>query len=76
MNQKPAEFGWWITIVAEKPLYIYYFGVFDSYSEAKEHQSGYIEDLNAEGSKILNIGIKRCQPRQLTIPVAAIPLSA
>ena len=76
MNQKTAEFGWWITIVADKPLYIYYFGVFDSYSEAKKYQRGYIEDLKAEGSKILNIGLKRCQPRQLTIPVSAIPLSA
>ena len=27
MNQKTEEFGWWIKIVTDKPIYIYYFGV-------------------------------------------------
>ena len=76
MNQKTEEFGWWIKIVTDKPLYIYYFGVFDSYSEAVKYQDGYIEDLTEEASKIVNIGIQKCLPRQLTISVSATPLSA
>ncbi len=76
MNQKTEEFGWWIKIVTDKPIYIYYFGVFNSYSEAKTHQNGYIEDLTEEASKIVNIGIQKCLPRQLTISVSATPLSA
>ena len=74
MNQKTDEFGWWIKIVTNKPICIYYFGVFSSYSEAKKYQSGYIEDLKEEGSKIVNIGIQKCLPKQLTISVT--PLSA
>ena len=76
MNYKAEEFGWWIKIVTEKPLYTYYFGAFDSYSEAVKYQSGYIQDLTKEGSRILNIGIQKCLPRQLTISIAATPLSA
>ena len=76
MNQKTEEFGWWIKIVTDKPLYTYYFGAFDSYSEAVKYKSGYIEDLTEEGSRIINIGIQKCQPTQLTISVAATPLSA
>ena len=76
MNQQTAEFGWWIKIVTNQPLYIYYFGVFNSYSEAVQHKDGYIEDLIEEGINIVNIKIQRCQPRQLTISVAATPLSA
>ena len=76
MNYKAEEFGWWIKIVTDNPLYIYYFGVFDRYSEAVKHKDGYIQDLIEEGSKIVNIKIQRCLPRQLTISVAATPLSA
>ena len=76
MNQKTEELGWWIKIVTDKPLYIYYFGVFDNYNEAVKYKDGYIEDLREEGSKIVNIGIQKCQPIQLTISVAATPLSA
>ena len=76
MNQKTEELGWWIKIVTDKPLYIYYFGVFESYNEAVKYKDGYIEDLTGEGSKIVNIGIQKCQPRQLTISVAPTPLSA
>ena len=73
MKQKTKELGWWIKIVTDKPLYIYYFGVFDSYSEAVKYQGGYIEDLSKEGSNIVNIDIQNCQPKQLTI--AATPLN-
>ena len=66
MNQKTEEFGWWIKIVTEQPICLYYFGVFNSYSEAKKYQGGYIEDLKEEGNRIVNIGIQKCLPKQLT----------
>ena len=62
------EFGWWIIILADKPMYIYYFGVFDSYLEAKYSKEKYAEDLKKKGSEIVGIQIKLCRPRQLTIP--------
>ncbi|MDJ0649418.1 MAG: DUF1816 domain-containing protein [Xenococcaceae cyanobacterium MO_188.B19] len=71
MNQKTEEFGWWIKIVTDAPLYIYYFGTFESYSEALKNQSGYIEDLKEEGNKILNIGIQKCQPKKSMIAVTS-----
>ena len=71
INQKTEEFGWWIKIVTDKPVYIYYFGTFDSYSEALKYQSGYIEDLKEEGNKIVNIGIQKCQPKQSIIAVTS-----
>ena len=76
MEEEIQEFGWWIKIVTIEPIYIYYFGAFESYNEAIKHKNGYIEDLTKEGSKIVNIGIQKCQPRELTISVAASPLSA
>ena len=74
MNEKTQEFkiqkfGWWIGIVTSKPDYIYYFGVFDSYREAKQSKNDYIQDLKEEKAKIIDIQIKQCQPKQLTIPL-------
>ena len=71
MNQK-QEFSWWIKILANKPMYIYYFGPFNTYYEAEWHKNGYIQDLSQEGNHIIDIQINRCQPKQLTIPVKAI----
>lgn len=67
------KFGWWIEILTDNPSYIYYFGVFESYWEAEWHKNGYIEDLEEEEAKIIDIQIEQCQPKQVTIPV--IPFS-
>ena len=72
MNRKQQEFGWWIKILANKPMYIYYFEPFDSYYEAQWHKNGYIQDLSREGSHIIDIQINPYQPKQLTIPIEAI----
>ena len=57
----------WIEIVTDSPHCTYYFGPFTSESEAEAAKLGYIEDLEAEGSKGLAISVKRCKPKNLTI---------
>ena len=75
MNEETQKFGWWIRILTDKPTYIYYFGAFDNYYEAEYHKNGYIKDLEEEGSKIVDIQIKQCQPEQLTIPLISLSVS-
>ena len=72
MNQQVPEFGWWIKIVTSNPMYVYYFGVFDSYYEAVRYKNDYIQDLSREGSFIIDIQVNRCQPKQLTICIESI----
>ncbi len=66
MNRK-NECNWWIRISTRSPDYIYYFGDFTTYWEAKQYKSGYIKDLQREKAKIVNIEIKQCYPQKLTI---------
>ena len=73
MNREKPEFGWWITILADQPMYIYYFGAFDSYWEAESLKKEYVEDLKEEGAEIVGIQIKQCQPQELTIPPTLYP---
>ena len=60
---------WWIRISTRNPAYIYYFGDFSSYWEAKAHKDGYIEDLTKEKAELINIEVKQCKPSKLTIPL-------
>ena len=68
-------FGWnqeklpyWLKINTEVPQCIYYFGPFDSASEAKALQAGYIEDLTAENATGISVKLlRRSQPEELTI---------
>ncbi|TRT78883.1 MAG: DUF1816 domain-containing protein [Microcystis aeruginosa Ma_AC_P_19900807_S299] len=57
---------WWIEITTTQPKCLYYFGPFESFSEALSHQSGYIEDLQSESALGINSEIKQCQPEVLT----------
>ena len=57
----------WIEIVTDSPRCTYYFGPFMSESEANAAKTGYIEDLETEGTKGLSVMIKRCKPENLTI---------
>lgn len=61
--------GWayWIEIETQKPSCTYYFGPFLSVKEAKDAQSGYIEDLTQEKASGIKVEIKRCKPSELTI---------
>lgn len=62
-----AGLAWWIEIVTDAPKCIYYFGPFLTKQEAEMAQSGYIEDLEAEGVQNMTTQIKRCHPVELTI---------
>jgi hypothetical protein len=62
----PVNFPWWVEIYTTRPHCLYYFGPFDSMEEAKENQSGYIEDLQQEGAEGIKISIKQCKPKELT----------
>ncbi len=57
---------WWVEIMTTRPHCLYYFGPFDTMSEAQIHQGGYIEDLQQEGALGIIINIKQCQPLVLT----------
>ena len=72
MNKKVQKSGWWIEIKTDKPRYIYYFGAFDSYWDTISIKNDYIQDLEEEGAKIIDIQIKKCQPEQLTVCVELV----
>jgi hypothetical protein len=57
----------WIEIISDSPRCTYYFGPFVNESEAEAAKVGYIEDLEAEGSKGLAVMVKRCKPEILTV---------
>mgnify|MGYP005841336965 CR=1 FL=1 len=62
-----ATTPWWVKIVTQTPYCTYYFGPFDSIQEAKQTQSGYVEDLTQEGAKGITVLLSREQPATLTI---------
>ena len=57
----------WIEVVTDSPRCTYFFGPFINEAEANLAKVGYVEDIEAEGSKGLVITIKRCKPEKLTI---------
>lgn len=60
--------SWWVEITTTQPKVIYYFGPFDSESEATAHQAGYVEDLQAEGAQDIKVlTTRRSTPAELTI---------
>lgn len=58
---------WWAEITTIKPKCIYYFGPFETSSEAKDAYPGYIDDLDSEGAQGIVVVVKRCKPDVLTI---------
>jgi hypothetical protein len=63
----PRKPPWWIKVVTQSPACTYYFGPFDSLSEAESKQLEYIQDIKEEGAAEIISQIQRCQPQQLTI---------
>ncbi len=57
----------WIEIVTDDPNCTYYFGPFLNNQEAKIEQKGYVEDLESEGARVIQVEIKHCKPSRLTI---------
>lgn len=62
-----SKLPWWVKIATVQPECVYYFGPFDSQSEAIASQSGYMEDLTAEKAIGISIEIKQDSPKLLTI---------
>ena len=58
---------YWVVIGTKQPYCIYYFGPFDSSTEARQMQHGYIEDLVQEKATGIDVKIKQCLPTTLTI---------
>jgi hypothetical protein len=59
--------AWWIRITTETPNCTYYFGPFLAKKEALAAKAGYLEDINGEGASCVNLEIKRCKPKELTV---------
>lgn len=60
--------AWWVEITTAEPRCIYYFGPFQSSTEAATACPGYIEDLKGEKAQGIEVIVKRCkQPDELTI---------
>lgn len=59
--------SWWIRVTTYSPGCVYYFGPFDSWTEAESKQVDYIEDIKREGAAAIISQIKQFQPKQLTI---------
>ncbi|WP_228021231.1 DUF1816 domain-containing protein [Vasconcelosia minhoensis] len=58
---------WWVEIQTQVPACTYFFGPFDSDSEALLLQEGYIDDLVQESAQNITTEIKQIQPQMLTI---------
>ena len=60
--------AWWVEIQTAQPACTYYFGPFDTETEAAAAKGGYIEDLEQEGDQNIQTVVKFCAyPTQLTI---------
>ncbi|VEP12872.1 conserved hypothetical protein [Hyella patelloides LEGE 07179] len=58
---------WWVEIRTAMPCCTYFFGPFNNIKEAKQKQSGYIDDLIEEKALGITVEIKQCQPNFLTV---------
>ncbi len=65
--------AWWVEVVTDRPNCTYYFGPFTSVTEAKNHLSGYVDDLESEAAEGIKVAIKRCKPTQITIDPDPLP---
>jgi hypothetical protein len=60
-----SQLAWWVKIHTELPCCIYYFGPFDTATEAQTDRGGYIEDLQNEFAQGINTTIELLSPPQL-----------
>jgi hypothetical protein len=59
---------WWVEVSTTNPRCIYYFGPFDKEADALAAQSGYLQDLEQEGARDIQVTVMHCQePEELTI---------
>ena len=66
--REPQSTPYWLKITTKVPKCTYYFGPFDSSSEAKGLQAGYIDDLIAENAQGIHLELEQhSQPEDLTV---------
>jgi hypothetical protein len=65
-SQRQTAQAWWVKVVTQSPRCTYYFGPFDSATEADLNQPGYVQDLQQEGATGIAVLISQCQPEYLT----------
>ncbi|MBT9312763.1 DUF1816 domain-containing protein [Leptothoe kymatousa] len=53
--------SWWLEILAASPSRGYYFGPFESESEALQEQRRYVKDIEGKGSEVLLVSVVRRQ---------------
>jgi hypothetical protein len=58
---------WWVEVTTAEPRCTYYFGPFARSKDAQTARSGYIEDLQSEGARGIQVEIRQCQPKVLTV---------
>lgn len=66
--RSPQSQEWWVKIITRNPKCTYFFGPFESSTEAVSHQNGYVEDLEEEGAQGIRVSLQKSHPKQLTIP--------
>lgn len=66
-NLASTDLMWWTKIYTINPFCIYYFGPFDKENNAQDSNSGYIEDLENEGAKVVCVKLKHLIPKKLTV---------
>ena len=59
--------AFWVEIGTTVPRCTYFFGPFLGKSEAESAKEGYLEDLLGEGAQGIQVQVKRCKPKDLTI---------
>lgn len=62
------DVAWWVEITTTEPCCTYFFGPFQNSTEAGTAYPGYVEDLESEQARGIEINIiKRCKPDVLTV---------
>ncbi|MEB3213295.1 MAG: DUF1816 domain-containing protein [Leptolyngbyaceae bacterium] len=58
---------WWVKIDTKVPTCTYYFGPFESRREARQMQSGYVDDLIQENASGITLELQKTRPEMLTV---------
>ena len=66
MKKEIQKYTWWIKLTINKDCNIYYFGDFESYEEAEQIKNIYIQNLDKEKAKKVNILIELNEPKMIS----------
>jgi len=71
LKRKP----WWVEVTTTSPLCLYYFGPFETITQAMVDRDGYIEDLVEEKACGITVVLKQDLPSNLTVFAESEPAS-